>query len=81
MKVYFVGQYIPSELMNQYFEQMKNLTDVAANNFYNALLNGFQENGEDVSCSSQVPENLLSVCNREKKNKYKFIIENMKRVH
>lgn len=57
MDIFFVGQVIPTSLINRHYEKLHGLCDNAANVFYNALLNGLVKNGCRVSAVSTVAKN------------------------
>lgn len=54
MNIFFIGQIIPTKLINKEYEKLHKLCNNAANVFYNALLTGLTQNGCKVSAISTV---------------------------
>lgn len=69
----FIGQIVPQKLLNDNFEDLKEIVDIAGNTFYTALLEGLAENGCSVSAESRI--NIKNAKKREKYNgvDYKFL--------
>ena len=53
----FIGQVVPQEILNENFDELSSVVDMAGNTFYTALLEGLAENGCAVSAVSRVPQN------------------------
>ncbi len=71
-KFVFVGQIIPQDLLNENFDELSKMVDVAGNTFYTSLLEGLSDNGAVVYAESKVPRNLkLHKC--YKKVQYEFV--------
>ncbi len=73
MNIFFVGQIIPTQILNNNFENLNNYCDAAANVFYNNLLNGLSATGNDVSTISTV-KNRSNIDYTDKKIKYTYTL-------
>lgn len=60
MNIYFAGQFIPSEILNNdELKDNESLTDIAGNSFYNNLLKGLKKNNCNITAQGTVYKNVI----------------------